>query len=147
MPGMMRTELLVFLQRHSLGVIATTSPQGHPQSAVVGIATSDRFELIFDTLAETRKTRNLRHSPQVACVVGWDEEQTVQYEGVADEPKGFELERLKRCYFGQFPDGPSRQAWPGITYFRIRPTWIRYSDYRDNETVVAEFSGTELLDA
>ncbi len=144
---MTRTELLVFLRKHSLGVIATTSPEGDPQAAVVGIATSDRFELIFDTLSDTRKVRNLRHSPQVACVIGWDEEQTVQYEGVVDEPRGFELERLKRYYFGQFPDGPVRQTWPGIAYFRIRPTWIRYSDYRDNDTVVAEFSGTELLDA
>ena len=77
MPGMTRTELLVFLRKHSLGVVATTSPQGDAQAAVVGIATSDRFELIFDTLAETRKVKNLRHSPQVACVIGWDQEQTV----------------------------------------------------------------------
>lgn len=147
MLGMTRTELLLFLRNHSLGVIATKSPQGDPQAAVVGIAISDRYELIFDTLVNTRKAINLRHSSQIACVIGWDEEQTVQYEGVADEPGGFELERLKRTYFGQFPDGSARQAWPNITYFRVRPTWIRYSDYRDNDTVTVEFRGTELLDA
>ena len=147
MVGMTRTELLVFMRRHFLGVIATASPAGEPQAAVVGIATTERFELVFDTTSDTRKAVNLRHSPKIACVIGWDEEQTVQYEGLADEPSGLELERLKRYYFGQFPDGPARQAWPGITYFRVRPIWIRYSDFRDNESVVVEFRGDELLDS
>ncbi len=89
MLGMTRTELLLFLRKHTLGVIATKSPEGDPQAAVVGIAISDRYELIFDTLADTRKAINLRHSSRIACVIGWDEEQTVQYEGVADEPERF----------------------------------------------------------
>jgi hypothetical protein len=144
---MTRAELLVFMRNHFWGVVATISPKGDPEAAVVGIATTDRFELIFDTLAETRKAKNLRHSPKIACVIGWDEEQTVQIEGVADEPKGLELERLKRCYFGQFPDGPTRQAWPNIAYFRLRPTWVRYSDFRENDPVVVEFKDTELVDA
>jgi len=147
MLDMTRTELLVFMRNHFLGVIATASPQGDPQAAVVGIAVTERFELVFDTLAETRKVTNLRQSPKIACVIGWDDEQSVQYEGIADEPKGLELDRLKRYYFGKFPDGPVRQSWPGITYIRVRPTWIRYSDFRDNDAVVVEFKGDELLDA
>jgi pyridoxine/pyridoxamine 5'-phosphate oxidase len=144
MNDMTRTELLLFLQRHFLGVIATVSPQGVPEAAVVGIATTQRFELIFDTLVTTRKAINLRHSPKVACVVGWDEEQTVQYEGIADEPSGLDLERLKRHYFAQFSDGPLRQSWPGIAYFRVKPTYVRYSDFREHEPLVVEFKGHEL---
>ena len=144
---MTRTELLLFIREHSLGVVATKSPSGQPQASVVGIAVSDAFEILFDTLANTRKVQNLRHSPEVACVVGWDEEQTVQIEGIADEPQGHELLRLQRHYFAQFPDGRVRLAWPGITYVRIRPNWIRYSDFRDAETETAEFSGSELFDA
>lgn len=144
---MTRTELLVFLRNHFLGVIATVSPKGEPEAAVVGIAITERFEIIFDTLADTRKAVNLRASPKIACVVGWDAEQTVQIDGVADEPKGLELERLKRCYFGQFPDGPARQAWPNITYFRVRPTLIRYSDFRDDDPVIFVFHDTDLFDA
>ena len=63
-------------------------------------------------------------------VIGWDEEQTVQYEGTADEPTGADLAELWNHYFARFPDGPTRLSWPGITYFRIRPTWIRFSDFR-----------------
>ena len=59
---------------------------------------------------------------------------------------GLELERLKRDYFAQFPDGPSRQAWPDITYVRVRPTWIRYSDFRDNETNIVEYTREQLVE-
>ena len=143
---MTRTEVLLFMRNHLLAVVATASADGAPQAAVVGVATTEQFELVFDTLRTTRKVINLRRSPKVAVVIGWDEEQTVQYEGVADEPMGLELERLKRDYFAQFPDGPSRQAWPDITYVRVRPTWIRYSDFRDNETNIVEYTREQLVE-
>lgn len=144
---MTRTELLLFMRRHFWGVVATTSASGAPQAAVVGIATTDAFELVFDTLTTTRKAINIRRASAVAVVIGWDEEQTVQYEGVADEPTGLELERLQRVYFAQFPDGPSRLSWPGIAYFRVRPTWIRYSDYRADESSIEEFTSDQLAGA
>jgi len=125
-----RAELLAFLRRHRLCVQASVSETGAPQAAVVGFGTSDDLEIVFDTLDTTRKTANLRRNPRIALVVGWDAEQTVQIEGVADEPTGPELDRLKRVYFAAYPDGPERQSWKGITYVRVRPTWARYSDFR-----------------
>jgi len=112
------------------------SGSGAPQAAVVGFAVSDDLELVFDTLDTTRKVRNLRHDPRTALVVGWDNEETAQIEGIADEPKGADLERLKRVYFEAYPDGPQRQAWKGITYVRVRPTWVRYSDFRPGGRIV-----------
>lgn len=123
-------ELLAFLRQHRYAVQASTAAGGAPQAAVVGIAVSDALELVFDTLGTTRKAQNLRRDPRIAFVVGWDDEQTVQLEGIADEPSGDELARLKRVYFARFPDGPEREAWPDITYFRVRVTWARYSDFR-----------------
>jgi hypothetical protein len=102
----------------------------------VGFAVSDELEIIFDTIATTRKAMNLRREPRIALVVGWDEEQTVQIEGVADEPGGDELARLKDVYFGVYPDGVERQAWKDITYVRVCPTWARYSDFRPGGRVV-----------
>lgn len=133
---MNRSELLSFLRRHRLCVQASVSPAGAPQAAVVGYGVSDHLEIVFDTLATTRKMSNLRQDPRVALVVGWDQEQTVQIEGVADEPKGSELARLQAFYFEAYPDGPERQAWTGITYVRVRPTWIRYSDFRPGGSIV-----------
>jgi hypothetical protein len=43
-------EVLEFLRKHRLGVLATTSRTGDPQSALVGIAVTDQFEIVFDTL-------------------------------------------------------------------------------------------------
>lgn len=140
---MTRDDVLRFLRPHRLGVVATMSPDGEPQSAVVGIAVTEELEIVFDTLSTTRKCRNLRRHPTISVVVGWDEEITVQYEGVADEPSGAELERLKKSYFAVYPDGIDRQRWDGITYFRIRPTWIRYSDFNP-EGRIAEFSTADL---
>ena len=69
------------------------------------------------------------------------DERSLQYEGVTDEPEGAELQRLKDAYFESFPDGRERERWPGITYIRARPTWIRYSDFsrRPPEIVVRRF--------
>ena len=141
------TRVLTFLRAHKLATQATASADGAPQAAVVGYAVTDRLELVFDTLASTRKARNLRENPRLAFVVGGlkaGDERTVQYEGVADEPTGVELERLKTAYYAVFPDGPSRLSWPGLIYVRVRPTWIRYSDYNCNPPEIVELSEREL---
>jgi general stress protein 26 len=127
--------MLQFIRRHRYAVQASTASDGAPQAAVVGIAISDRLEVLFDTLGTSRKAQNLRHEPRVALVVGWDDEQTLQLEGIADEPSGDELQRLKRVYLAAFPDGIEREGWPDITYVRVRVTWARYSDFRPNGAV------------
>src|SRR5262252_9352495 len=119
---MTRAELLAFLRRHKLAVVSTVAAGGAPQAAVVGVAFTDDLEIVFDTVGDTRKAANLRRDARVAVVVGWDEEQTAQLEGVADEPSGEELTRLQRIYLQVYPDGAERQSWKGITYVRVRPT-------------------------
>jgi hypothetical protein len=139
--------LLDFLRRHRLAVEASVSATSRPQAAVVGIAVTDRFEIVFDTLDSTRKAQNLRLNSRVAFVIGGlaGEEITVQYEGIADEPAGLERERLKAVYYQAYPDGPSRLSWPGLVYVRVRPTWIRYTDYTVDPTEIAEFTADELV--
>ncbi|HEY7237133.1 MAG TPA: pyridoxamine 5'-phosphate oxidase family protein [Gemmatimonadaceae bacterium] len=140
-----RARLLAFLRAHRLAVQATTSIEGTPQAAVVGYAVTDDLEIVFDTLASTRKAENLRANPRMAFVIGGlsrADERTVQYEGVADEPSDAELERLKQIYYGVFPDGPTRLSWPGLIYVRVRPTWIRYSDYNSDPPEIVELDLT-----
>ena len=141
---MTRPELVAFIGKHRYGVEASVAVSGHPQAAVVGIAVTNALELVFDTETTTRKCANLRRDPRVAFVIGWDEERTVQYEGVADEPRGDELARLKAVYFARFPDGPERERWPTITYFRVRPTWIRYSDFSAPQPLIVELPAHAL---
>ena len=143
-------ELLRFMRTQRLAVEASCAPEGAVQAALVGIAVTDAFEIVFDTLETTRKARNLRRSPRAAFVLaGWDpdDERTVQFEGVADEPVGAELEHIKKTYFAVWPDGPARASWPGITYFRIRPTWIRFSDFNCAPPQIIEFTPDQLAAA
>ena len=140
---MNEADLLTFLRSHRWAIEATASPSLAPQAAIIGIAVTDQLELVFDTLASSRKATNLRLNPRMAFVIGgWNDgdPRTVQYEGVADLPSGAELETLRQVYFAAFPDGPTRLAWAGITYVRVKPVWVRYSDFRPEPPVISEHS-------
>jgi hypothetical protein len=144
---MTKTQLLRFMREHPLAVQSSVSAGGAPQAAVVGVAVTDDFELVFDTLAQTRKAQNLHGNNRIAFVLGGTaagEDRTVQYEGIADQPAGAELDRLTKIYYGVFPDGPERLSWPGLIYVRAKPTWIRYSDFRPDSRVIVELSGPDL---
>ena len=126
---------------------ASVSSKGvpRPRSWDSSCRTTSRF--LFDTLESTRKVANLRRSAKAALVVGGladGDERTAQIEGLADEPRGAELERLKELYFARFPDGRERQKWPGLVYLRIRPTWIRYSDFGRKPPQIVEFDRDAL---
>lgn len=91
--------------------------------------------------------QNLRANPRIAFVIGGmtaGDERSVQYEGIADEPSGDELARLKSGYFEVFPDGRARQSWHGITYVRARPMWVRYVDFNREPPQIAEFDAAML---
>lgn len=140
-------DLLAFLRTQRFAVQASRNARGSTQAALVGIAVTDSLEIVFDTVSSTRKARNLLANPRAALVIGgWlpGDERTVQYEGIADRPTGDELDRLKAAYFSAWPDGVSRSAWPGLVYIRVRPTWIRYSDFNRAPSLVVEFTGDEL---
>jgi hypothetical protein len=134
------TDLRAFLRSQRWAVQASVSADGTPQAALVGIAVTGSLELLFDTSPKSRKLANLRRDPRIAFVIGgWTDgdERTVQYEGIADLPQGDELERLLETYFEAFPDGRARRA-SGVAYVRVRPRWIRFSDF-NRGPVVEEF--------
>jgi pyridoxine/pyridoxamine 5'-phosphate oxidase len=129
-----------FMLQNRYGVISSLSPDKSPQSALVGIATAPDLEIIFDTVKSSRKYPNLIAHPACSFVVGWENERTIQLEGIATQPQGPELKRYQEIYFAAWPDGPSHLTWPGITYFVVRPTWLRYSDFNQNPPQIAELS-------
>jgi len=143
-------QLLAVMRGNRYAIEATVTPTGAPQAAVIGVAVTDAFEIVFDTLGGSRKAQNLRVNRRVALVLGDSyngDERTIQYEGLADEPTGAERERLKEAYFAVFPDGRDRQNWPGMTYFRVTPVWIRFSDYNVNPPQIVEFDAGDLTSA
>jgi hypothetical protein len=139
--------LLAFMRTHRVAVQASVTASATAQAAVVGIAITDQFEVVFDTLGSSRKAANLRANPSIALVMGGrlpGDERTVQYEGMADEPQGDERDRLKAVYYDVYPDGRDRLSWPGLTYVRVRPTWIRYSDFGQPTPLIVEFTAAQL---
>ncbi|HEX6496505.1 MAG TPA: pyridoxamine 5'-phosphate oxidase family protein [Acidobacteriaceae bacterium] len=130
---MEQAELLAYMRSQRLGVLGTLAPAGEPQAALVGYAVTPDLALLFDTLRTTRKYRNIMANPRVSFTVGntagSGDERTAQYEGIAEELAGDSLARLRPVYFAAWPDGVERQQWPHITWFVIRPRWIRYSDF------------------
>jgi len=136
-----KAALHAFMARFRYGVLSSTSKAGTPQSALVGIATTPDLEIVFDTIKSSRKYSNLIERPACSFVIGgWDSEQTVQFEGIAAEPKGDELQHYQQAYFAVWPDGPARIGWPGITWFVVRPRWIRFSDFEQIPPLIFEMS-------
>ena len=125
---------------------ATATSDGKPQAAVVGFAVTDDLEFVFDTLKQSRKAQNLLTNRHVALVIGWDDEITVQVEGLADFPSGDDLHRIQQCYFDVYPDGRERLLWDGITHVRVTATWVKYSDFTQDPPLVIEMSADQLLD-
>ena len=126
-----------FIDSQELAVLSSIS-DGKPQSALVGIAVTPGFEIVFDTVRSSRKYRNLIDNPAVSFVIGCAGVVTVQFEGTARELSGSELETYRAIYFAKWPEGPERLNWPGITYVAVKPHWIRYSDFGAQPSVIEE---------
>lgn len=122
--------ILEFLKTQLLGVIATVdSVSNKPESALVAFSETDHLELIFGTLNDTRKFANLQHNPHVAFVITGGEI-TVQYEGVArlaGTPE--ETDEYRTIHLTKNPAAKKFAHLAQQQFFKVRPTWIRYSNF------------------
>jgi pyridoxine/pyridoxamine 5'-phosphate oxidase len=139
---MTKAGIYAFMAAQRLGVVSSVGQDGAPQSALVGIAVTPGLEIVFDTLEASRKAQNLCRNPKCSFVIGWAGEVTVQVEGFA-ENYGQEEEGLRaylEIYFRQWPECREHLTWPGITYFVLSPTWLRYSDFEKRPPEIVEIS-------
>ena len=119
-----------FISKHKHCVLSTVTTNNFSESAYVGFAVTEDLKIIFDTVTTSRKYQNLIKNPSISFVIGWDNYQTIQYEGIAKIPTTNELEVMLQTYFKVFPDGIERKInWKDIVYFCVEPKWIRYSDF------------------
>jgi len=119
-----------FLTRGNLAVMSTVSENGEPEAALINYGVTRELELIFETLQTSRKYENLRFNPHAALVMGFENEcETCQYEGIVDRPDEYELPPLLETYFAARPDALAHRGWPDLIYLRIRPCWLRISNY------------------
>ena len=120
-------------------VVSTVNESGVAQAALMGFALTQAKEVVFDTLSTSRKAVNLARNPAAALVIGWDDNISLQIEGIARRPVGEDLASAKAAYFREWPDGRARETWPNIAYVVVQPKWIRYSNY-SGAPVVEEFT-------
>ena len=126
--------LYEFISKNKYAVLSTVTKDNLPEAALVGIAVTTDLQIIFDTVSTSRKYNNLILNPSIAFVIGSNDEQTIQYEGIAKTPPAQVLDRLLEIYFNVFPDGRERKEnWKDVVYFYVEPKWIRYSDFKTGE--------------
>ncbi|REJ05934.1 pyridoxamine 5'-phosphate oxidase family protein [Microbacterium bovistercoris] len=124
-----------FVDAIGCGVVATVSPDGAPEAALVGLAALDDGTLIFNTPDDARKVANLRADARAAVVVSAGDV-SVQAEGSATIAEDAERERIGGAYEGRFPG--SRAFADGFLVVAVRPDWVRVYDARPRPAVVAE---------
>jgi hypothetical protein len=135
-----RAELLIYMRGHRFAVVSSNGQQGEPQAALIGIAVSPACEIIFDTVADSRKHANFLRDPRVAVVLSGPAEKTLQLEGVAKPMaiSGAPDAELRSIYYEVWPSGRDRLSWPKLSYWCIAPRWARYSDF-DRGPLIQEF--------
>ena len=134
----MNAEMIEHVRSHPGGVVATVNAHGTPQAAYVAIAITERGELIFDAKRDSRKIANLLGDPRIAIVIGGEDSTTLQCEGTADMPDGDVLERAASAYLEAFPQFAESLRSGEIVVVRVRPTWVRLSDYRRDPPTITE---------
>ena len=139
---MTRDELL---RVHAVGKIRRADlgfARRAPQAAVVGIAVSDHFEIVFDTLARHARRRTCAPIPRSRSSSGAHGTATnapSSARGSQTSPAAGSWIGSSLCTTARFPDGPERRAWPGLIYVRVKPTWIRYSNFSADPPEIVEF--------
>jgi len=116
---------------------------GVPISLVHEIVRVPEITSVPDSPGFVQGVINLRGNAACAFVIGGmsnGDERTVQVEGIVDEPTGTDLERLKGIYFARFPDGRRREHSPGVMYLRLRPRWLRFSDFNQSPAAITELT-------
>lgn len=135
---MTQQEIVDYIGARQNMVIATFGEE-YPQSACVEFG-NDGLTIIFDTNRGSRKFKNIQRNPKVSLVIGWEDERTVQYEGIATLLQdGPELDRLKQAYFKKSPEAQKWESTEGNVYFKVEPKWVRFTDLNVDPWDISEF--------
>lgn len=122
-----------FFRAHNTCVLATINASGEPEAATVGFSHNSDFELMIATNESTRKYKNLVNNPHVAVVIGTEGSITVQYQGIARLLEQNELKARIEAHFEKVLGARRHTKEQGQAYFSISPTWLRYSDLKNDE--------------
>lgn len=125
-----------FIRERALGVVATVDVRGCPEAALVGLAALDDGTLIFDARADSRKIENITSASDVAVVIGFTDDISIQIEGAASIAVGADRARYAVEYTAQFPGSRALDADFALVTVEVR--WVRVYDARQHPALVQE---------
>jgi len=129
-------DIATFVRQEGRAIVATVSPDGEPEAALVGITALDDGTLIFNVLPWARKLVNLRANGRVAVVAGTVGPVSVQLEGPAVITEGESAERYAADFERLMPGTKSR--YEGYEVVVVRPDWLRVYDVSHKPALVVE---------
>jgi uncharacterized protein YhbP (UPF0306 family) len=125
----MKQMAMDFMKANYHCVISTIGPNNKPQSALVGFSENAKLELVIATTTDSRKHKNLSINHNVSVVIGsGDKKIAIQYEGIATQLTGSELEQGLKQHFKKIPSAAKYKNNNLQIYYKIKPSWIRYVD-------------------
>ncbi len=130
-----------FIKQEHLCVVSTVNKNGNPSAATMAFSETPELKLIFSTSVKTRKYENINNNENVAIVIGWDFGKfiTVQYEGVAKEVFGEEIDKIRNIHITKNEETKKFAFSPENRYFLVEPKWIRYWSVKENIKFELEF--------
>lgn len=145
---MQRSDALAFLRSHSLGSLATISPEGMPRVRAVYYACDESLSVYFLTLENTRKVADIHADPHAAfTVTDASANQTIQIEGVFEEITDTATfgPILSELTARLFPEG---QPAAPIThmdkakpvFFKLVSSWVRFGDFSESSVSEKAFT-------
>lgn len=119
------------IKKESLCVLATSSPEGKPEAAVVVYAPKDDLTLIISTDTKSRKYKNISKNNKVSVVIGGtNNDATIQIDGEIHELAGSESTDAKKYILTLHPKWADYFNNPDTDrFFEIKPLWARCSDF------------------
>lgn len=137
---MKKKDLLTFLHANKHAVIATVGGK-KPEAALIGFGETENLELVFGTSKKSRKYKNLKKNPAASFVIGLGEENiTVQYEGRATELDQAGIKKYAPRYYRKNPEAKEYAHLPDQSYWKVTPTWIRYTNLVGEKEINHEFT-------
>jgi general stress protein 26 len=139
MHAQMKEEALKFLMAQKGGVLSTVWDD-QPQSAFIYYDADEDFSIYFPTIVNTRKDQNIQAHNKVAFTVSTiNPPRTVQIEGVAEQITDKEMIEAVMANYMDIATYQMKHAAPitklergkGVLVYKIRPTWLRWSDFSD----------------
>lgn len=136
-----------FLANHDIGVVATSTPDGHSHASIINYFMKEPFEIYFLARENAQKFKNITVNPWT-CLVVFDEGLTcsVEVQGHAqkldDSPKVTDLLMNFAKHIRQRNAGPLpilKHTGFELYLFRLKPQHIAYANFRPSHERDGEY--------